>query len=334
MSDSSSLNAWVWATDSTSQIASGGDLTAWPRITVVTPSYNQGQFIEETIRSVLLQGYPNLEYIVMDGGSTDQTVEVIEKYASQIDYWESGQDRGQSHAINKGFQRATGDIVAWLNSDDTYLPNALFTIAKAFLANPDVAFIYGVCQLTDEAGEWERDKGAAWDFGRLLRRTYFGQPATFIRRNIVEQIDYVDETLHQVMDWDLWIRMGLVSEGLFIEEPLATARMWDGIKTVHSSRLLKDEHIPVLEKLVTREEIGRDRLKLAQTALAERKFYYGYRAWRLKKPRVAFKSWREALMLDTKFVLWDGFYSLLINRLPRRPVETGLALKRKLVRSS
>src|SRR5579862_8824120 len=107
----------------------------WPRITVVTPSFQQGRFLEETIRSVLGQGYPNLDYIVIDGGSTDQSVEIIQKYAAQLSYWVSEPDHGQANAVNKGFQRSTGEILGWLNSDDLLLPGALFTIGRAFARN-------------------------------------------------------------------------------------------------------------------------------------------------------------------------------------------------------
>ena len=125
----------------------------YPRITIITPSYNQGQFIEETIQSVLNQGYPNLEYIIIDGGSTDQTVEIIKRYAAQIAYWVSEPDRGQTHAINKGLAQATGEILAYLNSDDYYLPGALHAVAKYFGCNPQVDLLHGCCRYVNEQGE-------------------------------------------------------------------------------------------------------------------------------------------------------------------------------------
>ncbi|NVO00781.1 MAG: glycosyltransferase, partial [Geobacteraceae bacterium] len=128
-------------------------MTAPPKITIVTPSYNQGRFLEKTILSVLDQGYPNLEYIVIDGGSTDESVEIIKKYADRLTYWVSEPDRGQSHAINKGFERATGEIFGWLNSDDWYHPGALQAVAEAFAANPDVGAVVGAGEMVDEEGK-------------------------------------------------------------------------------------------------------------------------------------------------------------------------------------
>ena len=126
----------------------------FPKITIITPSYNQGQFIEETITSILSQDYPNLEYLIIDGGSKDNTVEIIKKYAGRLDYWVSEKDRGQSHAINKGLERSNGDIINWINSDDALMPGALWTVARAWMENPG-AIISGATQLFNETGVFE-----------------------------------------------------------------------------------------------------------------------------------------------------------------------------------
>jgi len=125
---------------------------SWPKISIVTPSFNQGTYLEKTIRSVLLQGYPNLEYIIIDGGSTDQSVEIIKKYESWVDFWVSEEDRGQSHAINKGLEKATGELLGWLNSDDYFLPDALFKLARSYLEDSSVGAIYGQGHMVDEKG--------------------------------------------------------------------------------------------------------------------------------------------------------------------------------------
>ena len=129
----------------------------WPKISIVTPSYNQGQFIEETLRSILLQNYPNIEYIIMDGGSTDETVAILKKYAPWITHWVSEQDRGQTHAINKGFKKVTGPITNWINSDDVFLPNAFFSVAQNFDKQTD--FLWGQCLYITHEGKEIPGKG-------------------------------------------------------------------------------------------------------------------------------------------------------------------------------
>ncbi|GAI34604.1 unnamed protein product, partial [marine sediment metagenome] len=134
---------WPWIEESPQLPDTLPDGSLWPRVSIITPSYNQGQFIEETIRSVLLQGYANLEYIIMDGGSTDDSVEIIRKYEPWLTYWVSEPDRGQAHAIDKGFARSTGEILAWLNSDDTYLPGAIAKSVRLLNDDPNAEAICG-----------------------------------------------------------------------------------------------------------------------------------------------------------------------------------------------
>src|SRR4051794_28341061 len=132
---------WPWTNESGTGVSTFEKKEEWPRISIVTPSYNQGGYLEETIRSILLQGYPNLEYLVIDGGSSDESVDVIKKYERHLTYWESAKDRGQSDALNRGFKRATGEWVGWVNSDDLYLPNALATLMATAAPNPEVQWV-------------------------------------------------------------------------------------------------------------------------------------------------------------------------------------------------
>src|SRR4051812_39975174 len=143
---------WPWTQGSPdlSEHMPGGQ--PWPRISVITPSYNQGQYIEETIRSILLQGYPCLEYIIIDGGSTDGSIDIIRKYASWLAYWVSKPDQGQTSAINKGWRRASGDILAYINSDDSYLPGVLGTVARVFSGNSAVGMAYGTAEIINPSG--------------------------------------------------------------------------------------------------------------------------------------------------------------------------------------
>jgi cellulose synthase/poly-beta-1,6-N-acetylglucosamine synthase-like glycosyltransferase len=148
---------WPWTEESRPLPDATADGQLWPKISIVTPSYNQGRFIEECIRSVLLQGYPNLEYIIIDGGSTDETVEVIKKYEPWLAYWESEPDRGQSHAINKGLAKSTGQLFNWHNSDDVLTSNSLTTMAAAMVKHPQAGYAHGYRIIIDAKGAVQGD---------------------------------------------------------------------------------------------------------------------------------------------------------------------------------
>jgi len=200
---------WPWTEEAPRVPESMLDGKPWPRISIVTPSYNQGQFIEETIRSVLLQGYPDLEYIIMDGGSTDESVEIIQKYERWITFWTSEPDGGQTNAINKGFKRATGEIVAWLNSDDLYTAGALCTAAKAFAEQPRPAVIYGNIDTVDaDTSILSHVKSREFDLEELYRGDYIPQPGSFISAETIKGIGFLDERFQYAMDYDLWVRLG------------------------------------------------------------------------------------------------------------------------------
>lgn len=235
---------------------SGND---WPKISIVTPSYNQGQFLEETILSVLNQGYPNLEYFVMDGGSTDNSVEIIQKFASQLTYWESKPDKGQSHAINKGFKMATGELVAWLNSDDVLLPGTLCEIAKVWLEDRSVGFIHGISELIDEnSNSLEKTHGSTFDFldSLMTSKNPVAQPSTFISRQCLSEVGYLDETLHMSMDWDLWLRIGNKYPTRFISKVFSGSRHWPMTKTRTQVEKSAEDHISIVKRIARDKRIG------------------------------------------------------------------------------
>ncbi len=223
-----------------------------PLVSIITPSYNQAAFLDETIRSVLSQDYANIEYIVVDGGSTDGSVEIIKRYADRIAKWVSEPDEGQSHAINKGFRMATGDIVAWLNSDDLYFPDAVSTAVKRFVEHADLGLFYGHCVFIDRDGAFVRyfTEVEPYDEFRLRNCTDFiMQPTTFFKRETLFDIGLLDTRLHYCMDWDLWCRFAESGCGVLCEPRLiAATRVYAETKTMGGSRARLDEIRRVLRR--------------------------------------------------------------------------------------
>lgn len=208
------------------------DQQSFPTVTIVTPSYNQGLFIRETIESVLSQDYPAIEYMVIDGASTDDTVSILKSYGSRIS-WISEPDRGQSEAINKGWKRATGEILAWLNSDDIYLPGAI-SAAVAYLQNhPDVALIYGDgFHISQDGQPLGRFPSEPFSSERLKETCFIAQPATFVRRSAIEQVGFIRDCLRYCMDYDLWIRLSKRYRLQYVPVPMASIRLHNDCKTV------------------------------------------------------------------------------------------------------
>jgi len=208
------------------------------KISIITPSYNQASFIERTIQSVLSQGYKDLEYIIMDGGSTDGTVEILKKYSDKI-IWKSEKDSGQSDAINKGLKMATGDIVAFLNSDDTYEPGALKKAAEFFQNNPGKKWVYGKCKIIDENDREIRKPITLYknlllrkySYRKLLSENFISQPATFWKRELHAEVGYFSEQEHYCMDYEFWLRIGAKYLAGVIDEYLANFRIWAKSKT-------------------------------------------------------------------------------------------------------
>jgi len=225
-----------------------------PRISIVTPSFNQGELVEETIRSILLQDYPNLQYIVIDGGSSDNSVEIIKKYATRIDYWVSEKDRGQSHAINKGIARCTGEIFNWINSDDLLMPGALWAVAEAWNHKPD-CIVAGGTELFNEAGTFEvvEAKGQTLtNFVRFWEAQDFGwcQQSTFIPLKELRAIGGVREDLHFVMDYHMMVK--LLMRGLpvsYLHRTLSRFRFHAVSKTVALKEDFRLQRVPALRSI-------------------------------------------------------------------------------------
>ena len=219
-----------------------------PLVSIVTPSFNQARYIEATIHSVITQDYPRIEYLVVDGGSQDGTAEIIKKYAVEsgnlqkrtsaiqkgIHWWVSEKDQGQTDAINKGFAHAHGEILAWLNSDDTYEPGAISTAVKYLTDHPEVGMVYGDCNFINEEGKVIGKFGSAQTNYELLRKGYvhIPQQTMFFRAGFWKQVGPLDPTFYFAMDYDLWTRLAARTELKYIPQMWANFRLHTSGKTI------------------------------------------------------------------------------------------------------
>ena len=243
----------------------------YPKISIVTPSYNQGQYLEQTILSVIGQNYPNLEYIIIDGGSTDNSVEIIKRYADKISYWISEKDKGQSDALNKGLQKCTGEIFNWINSDDYFEPGSLFKVAEHFSLNQDTDILCGWC------GYFESETGTQTFIHRselfestehTLLQQRINQPASFYKLSVIETLGGINTDLHYVMDLELWFRYlaRFGQKNIFLTEDMyAHFRLHDASKTVQVQPKFREEEKQVWHQLLSSLKVNRNMLSFFST---------------------------------------------------------------------
>lgn len=282
-----------------------------PLVSIITPSFNQAVYLEQTIQSVLAQDYPSLEYIIVDGGSTDGSLDIIRKHANQLAWWVSEPDSGQADALNKGLQRARGEVVAWMNSDDLYLPGAVSAAVQALEANPAAGMVFGDAVTIDEKGiELNPLVFGNWGLQELMRFRIICQPAVFMRRNALEEAGYLDPAYHFLLDHLLWIQLAQRSPVCHVAAFWAAARHHPAAKNVSQAagfgqeafRILQWMHDqpdlqPQLKKDWRRIEAGAYRLNarylLDGGQPAESLRSYLQALWR--SPRFTLQHWRRML---------------------------------------
>jgi len=225
----------------------------YPKISVITPSYNQGAFIERTIKSVISQSYDNVEYIIIDGGSTDNTLDIIKKYSSQINFWVSEKDNGQYDAIKKGFSLAKGEILCWLNSDDIFLQDSLKNVSLSFQKNKNVDVVYGNLYYIDKNDEVIRDmrNTPIIKIGYLYKAGFgLSQPEVFWKRDLYEKVGGINENGQFAMDYDLFFRfIKYGANFMFISEHLSALRFYEQTKTHNIPHIGRAENIEIRKKL-------------------------------------------------------------------------------------
>lgn len=243
-----------------------------PLVSIVTPSYNQASFLPDTIQSVLAQDYPRLEYIIVDGGSTDGSLPIIQQHASKLAWWVSEPDQGQTDAINKGFARASGEIFAWLNSDDTYQLGAITQAVRALLAHPEAAMVYGDANLIDELGKtFGRFPARQTGLKQMLRGSvHIPQQAAFFWARYWKQVGPLDPTFHFAMDYDLWVRLAKLAPLFYVPRLWANFRLHGEGKSV----IMDDRCYPEMLRVLQRE--GGGKISLLRLRWLIRRMFYAW----------------------------------------------------------
>lgn len=269
-----------------------------PLVSIITPSFNQARYLEATIQSVLSQDYPYIEYMVIDGASTDDSVEIIRKYQDRFVYWASEKDSGQADAINKGLSRATGEIIAWLNSDDYYLPNTISRVVKTFNENPNVLMVYGDVLAVDEHGQAINAlKYKQLSLEHLLCFQIIGQSSVFFQRKAYEKTGELDPTFNFLLDHQLWIRIAQQGKILHVPHIWSAARYHAEAKNRARAAEFGQEAFRILDWAKSQPNLAEAVARVERRARASahrvdaRYLLDGGQAW------PALKAWMRALWI-------------------------------------
>ena len=284
-------------------------------VSIITPSFNQAAYLEQTILSVLQQDHAHIEYIVIDGASTDTSVDIIRKYESKLSYWVSEKDHGQAEAINKGFARATGEIIAWLNSDDYYLSGAVSSAVRIFEENPDVVLVYGNMLAVDEHGvTFNTLNYKQLTLDDLLCFQIIGQPAVFMRRSALEDLK-LDSTFHFLLDHYLWIQIARRGKILHIDQTWAVARYHAEAKNRAKAAEFGREAFRILESVKQDADLAPILAKVDRRARASAHRVDARYLLDGGQPAAALSAWTRALFIHppTALARMNIFISAILN---------------------
>ena len=287
-------------------------------ISIITPSYNQADFLEQTILSVSNQDYANVEYLIADGASTDGSIAIIQRYARDLSWWVSEKDAGQADAINKGFARASGEIIAWINSDDYYLPETLSSVAKIFAAHPNAGIIYGDVLSIDGAGNTINiQRFAPYKLEDLMAFKIISQPAVFMRRSVLEKAGYLDENYHFLLDHHLWLRIAQLAPMIYVPKILSAARYHENAKNIAQAEKFGVEAFKILNWMKTDPALAKKFAENEPEILAGAHHLNAFYLVEAGKMRAGLTAYWRAFKYDSKTALksWKrilyAFLSLL-----------------------
>jgi glycosyltransferase involved in cell wall biosynthesis len=270
-----------------------------PLVSIITPSYNQAAFLEKTMRSVLDQDYPAIEYIVVDGGSDDESVQIIKKYKSKLAWWVSEKDSGQAEAINKGFIRARGEYVAWLNSDDYLMPGAVSAAVRVLQENPNTSFAFGNVRVVDPSGLVLNTLSYGnWGLDELMSFHIIGQPAVFIRRSTLEISGFLDTSYHFLLDHQLWLRLAMIGEMKYSPQLWASAHYHEGCKNLAQAAEFGKEAFRIVEWMKSTPVIIGDFVKNEKKILAGANRLNGFYQLEAREYKESFRAYWRSFCLN------------------------------------